>query len=94
MSYDLCVASSQPSAFSPVPTVEQYPEHPIRTGSQLERIIADLGARIGSRKPFTVLSAGDSATEVFDTGTLDRLRKLEHARDPHGMFRSNFPILH
>ncbi|MEU1203888.1 FAD-binding oxidoreductase [Nocardia sp. NPDC005825] len=59
-----------------------------------KRIIAELGARVSGRKPFTVLSAGDSATEVFDTGTLDRLRKLKHARDPHGMFRSNFPILH
>ncbi|MFF0634524.1 FAD-binding oxidoreductase [Nocardia sp. NPDC004151] len=59
-----------------------------------KRIVADLGGRVGGRKPFTVLSAGGSATEVFDTNALDRLRKLKHARDPHGVFRANFPILH
>ncbi|MFI5541481.1 FAD-binding oxidoreductase [Nocardia sp. NPDC051900] len=59
-----------------------------------KRIIADLGARVSGRKPYTVLSAGDSVAEVFDTGTLDRLRKLKQARDPHGVFRANFPILH
>ncbi|MFI7188995.1 FAD-binding oxidoreductase [Nocardia nova] len=59
-----------------------------------KRIITDLGARVGGRKPYTVLSPGDSATEVFDTGTVDRLRTLKQARDPHGVFRANFPIPH
>ncbi|WP_107658950.1 FAD-binding oxidoreductase [Nocardia suismassiliense] len=59
-----------------------------------KRIIADLGARVSGRRPYTVLSAGDSVTEVFDTSTLDRLRKLKRARDPHGVFRANFPVLY
>ncbi|MBU3067008.1 FAD-binding oxidoreductase [Nocardia sp. NEAU-G5] len=59
-----------------------------------KRIIADLGARVSGRKPYTVLSAGDSVAEVFDTGTIDRLRKIKQARDPHGVFRANFPIPH
>ncbi|MEU1963642.1 hypothetical protein [Nocardia sp. NPDC019304] len=35
---------------------------------------------------------GHSSADVFDTGTLDRLRKLEQARDPQGVFRASFPI--
>ncbi|MET8424492.1 FAD-binding oxidoreductase [Nocardia sp. NPDC004860] len=59
-----------------------------------KRIITDLGARVSGRKPYTVLSAGDSVADVFDPGTVDRLRKLKQARDPHGVFRANFPIPH
>ncbi|MVU80069.1 FAD-binding protein [Nocardia sp. ET3-3] len=59
-----------------------------------KRIVSDLGARVTGRKPYTVLSPGDSLADVFDTGTLDRLRTLKRTRDPHGVFRANFPIPH
>ncbi|MGW4352169.1 FAD-binding oxidoreductase [Nocardia sp. NPDC004582] len=63
-------------------------------GITQKRIIADLGARVGGRKPYTVLSPGDSVADVFDTGDLGRLRQLKRARDPYGVFRANFPIPH
>ncbi|RMI35571.1 hypothetical protein [Nocardia stercoris] len=58
-----------------------------------KRLVTELGARVSDRKPYTVLSAGDTVAQVFDPDTLTRLRALERARDPHGVFRANFPIL-
>ncbi|RMI31200.1 FAD-binding oxidoreductase [Nocardia stercoris] len=59
-----------------------------------KRIITDLGARVSGRKPYTALSPGDTVTEVFDAETLNRLREVKRVRDPHGVFRANFPIPH
>ncbi|TKK89075.1 FAD-binding oxidoreductase [Herbidospora galbida] len=45
------------------------------------------------RKPFTYLSPGEKAAAAFPAGTLARLREIKRRRDPHGTFRSNFPVL-
>ncbi|TDC56833.1 FAD-binding oxidoreductase [Actinomadura sp. KC345] len=45
------------------------------------------------RKPFTLLAPGERAANAFTPGVLDRLRVLKRARDPHGVLRSNFPVL-
>jgi hypothetical protein len=45
------------------------------------------------RKPFTVLSPGERAASAFPDETLSRLRAVKTARDPHGTFRSNYPVL-
>ncbi|MGW4242295.1 FAD-binding oxidoreductase [Nocardia sp. NPDC004722] len=57
------------------------------------RIIAELGPRVTGRKPFTALAAGDTVASVFDDATLDRLGELKRIRDPHNVFRANFPVL-
>ncbi|MBB5790767.1 FAD-binding oxidoreductase [Jiangella mangrovi] len=44
------------------------------------------------RKPFTFLAGGDRAGAAFPTDDLGRLRAIKQARDPHGVFRSNFPV--
>ncbi|MFG2247825.1 FAD-binding oxidoreductase [Spirillospora sp. NPDC048823] len=45
------------------------------------------------RKPFTFLAPGERAAKAFTPGTLAGLRDLKRRRDPHGVFRSNFPVL-
>ncbi|WP_062442241.1 FAD-binding oxidoreductase [Herbidospora daliensis] len=45
------------------------------------------------RKPFTYLAAGEKAAAAFPADTLARLREIKRRRDPHGTFRSNFPVL-
>jgi UDP-N-acetylenolpyruvoylglucosamine reductase len=45
------------------------------------------------RKPFTFLAPGERAASAFTSETRARLRALKRARDPFGVFRSNFPIL-
>ncbi|MEV6771689.1 FAD-binding oxidoreductase [Nocardia sp. NPDC051030] len=57
------------------------------------RIIADLGPRVSGRKPFTSLISGDTVASTFDDKTVDRLRDLKRIRDPHNIFRANYPVL-
>ncbi len=76
----------QASGADPVAVAE------IRTTQK--RILAALGSRVGGRKPYTALSVGDTAAEAFPAETLTRLQDLKRARDPHAVFRSNFPVLH
>lgn len=45
------------------------------------------------RKPFTYLSPGEHAAVAFPAATLARLRAIKRRRDPHRVFRSNFPVL-
>lgn len=58
-----------------------------------DEIVDALGAHSSGRKPFTFLSAGESAAAAFDDATLARLRALKQARDPQGVIRSNYPVL-
>ncbi|MEK8227137.1 hypothetical protein NKG05_15280 [Oerskovia sp. M15] len=48
---------------------------------------------MSGRKPLTFLAPGERAAAAFDQGTIDRLRAIKRARDPHGTLRSNFPVL-
>lgn len=56
-------------------------------------ILGTLRDHIGATKPLTFLAPGEQAAEAFDETTLARLRELKRVRDPHNVFRSNFPVL-
>ncbi|PZG17598.1 FAD-linked oxidase [Nonomuraea aridisoli] len=60
-----------------------------------ERMRQSTGALVphSGRKPFTFLAAGESAASAFTPDALARLRALKRARDPRGIFRSDFPVL-
>lgn len=62
------------------------------TRAKQAEIVADLGASISGRKPYTVLSPGDTAAKSFSGSTLARLREIKRARDPHHVFRANYPV--
>ncbi|GAA2729770.1 FAD-binding oxidoreductase [Actinocorallia aurantiaca] len=47
---------------------------------------------VSGRKPFTYLNPGETAADAFAPAALDRLRDIKHHHDPHGLFRSNFPV--
>ncbi|WP_312888071.1 BBE domain-containing protein [Nonomuraea rhodomycinica] len=40
-----------------------------------------------------MLSPGETAAKSFSAGTLARLREIKRARDPHNVFRANYPVL-
>ncbi|MEU0567930.1 hypothetical protein ABZ297_21430 [Nonomuraea sp. NPDC005983] len=55
--------------------------------------MADLEAYISGRKPYTLLSPGDTAAKSFSGCALARLREIKRARDPHNVLRANYPVL-
>ncbi|MFI9505888.1 FAD-binding oxidoreductase [Nocardia sp. NPDC052566] len=61
--------------------------------ARFAEIVDDLGAHITGSKPYTFLAPGESAAAAFDPATLDRLRAIKRARDPHNVIRANFPVL-
>ncbi|MEV4252708.1 FAD-binding oxidoreductase [Spirillospora sp. NPDC049652] len=63
------------------------------TRARQAEVVADLGSYVSGRKPYTVLSPGDSAAHAFSPGTLERLREIKRARDPHNVLRANYPVL-
>ncbi|MER7504366.1 FAD-binding oxidoreductase [Nonomuraea pusilla] len=63
------------------------------TRAKQAEVVADLGALVSGRKPYTVLSPGDTAAQAFDDGTLARLREIKRDRDPHHVLRANYPVL-
>ncbi|MGW5685552.1 FAD-binding protein [Nonomuraea sp. NPDC003754] len=63
------------------------------TRAKQAEVVADLEAYISGRKPYTVLSPGDTAAKSFSGSTLARLREIKRARDPHNVFRANYPVL-
>ncbi|MEV4370170.1 FAD-binding oxidoreductase [Nonomuraea sp. NPDC049637] len=56
-------------------------------------VVADLEAYVSGRKPYTLLSPGETAAQSFSGDALARLRKIKRARDPHNVFRANYPVL-
>ncbi|GAA5052600.1 FAD/FMN-containing dehydrogenase [Thermocatellispora tengchongensis] len=56
-------------------------------------IAAALAPYTGERRPLTFMEAGDTAAAAFSPETLARLREIKRARDPHGVFRGNFPVM-
>ncbi|GAA2213841.1 FAD-binding oxidoreductase [Nonomuraea monospora] len=63
------------------------------TRARQAEVVADLGAYVSGRKPYTMLSPGETAAQSFPEGTLERLREIKRARDPHNVFRANYPAL-
>ncbi len=60
--------------------------------ARMDVMIAALGEGVSGRKPFNGLVPGESATAALSTVDLKRLRELKRARDPHGLFRANYPV--
>jgi hypothetical protein len=58
-----------------------------------DELTHDLAPHLGDRTPFTYLAPGDTTAAAFTPDTLGRLRTIKRNRDPHGVFRSNFPVL-
>lgn len=58
-----------------------------------DELVRDLAPSTSGRKPYTFLASGETAAQAFDTDTLTRLREIKQDRDPHGVFRSNYPVL-
>ncbi|AYF74793.1 FAD-binding oxidoreductase [Nocardia yunnanensis] len=58
-----------------------------------KRLVAALGPRVTGRKPYTVLTPGDTTAQAFPADTLSRLQALKRTRDPHSVFRANYPVL-
>ncbi|MDF2704395.1 MAG: FAD/FMN-containing dehydrogenase [Nonomuraea muscovyensis] len=63
------------------------------TRAKQAEVVADLEAYISGRKPYTLLSPGDTASKAFSGSALARLREIKRARDPHNVFRANYPVL-
>jgi FAD/FMN-containing dehydrogenase len=56
-------------------------------------VVAELGAGVSGRKPYTMLAGGERAAAAFAPEAIARLREIKRARDPHGVLRANFPVL-
>ncbi|MEV2278547.1 FAD-binding oxidoreductase [Nocardiopsis sp. NPDC049922] len=52
-----------------------------------------LAPSVSGRTPFTLLSPGKTAASAFSPQALERLREVKRDRDPHGVIRSNYPVL-
>ncbi|MEO3807002.1 FAD-binding protein [Nonomuraea sp. B1E8] len=63
------------------------------TRAKQAEIVAGMKPYISGRKPYTVLSPGDTAAKSFSGSALARLREIKRARDPHNVFRANYPVL-
>ncbi|WP_027942656.1 FAD-binding oxidoreductase [Amycolatopsis taiwanensis] len=96
-------AFAQPSDSPHGPLTEPYaiylfgipttPETAAAVHTRQHDLIASLAPHVGDRKPFTYLAPGENAADTFSPGTLTRLQTIKRNRDPHGVFRSNFPVL-
>ncbi|MFC4114075.1 FAD-binding oxidoreductase [Nonomuraea zeae] len=62
------------------------------TRARQAEVVADLAAYVSGRKPYTVLSPGDTAASSFSGSALARLREIKRARDPQNVFRANYPV--
>ncbi|WP_232663056.1 FAD-binding oxidoreductase [Pseudonocardia sp. TRM90224] len=62
-------------------------------GERQSELAAALRPVTTGRKPFTMLAPGERAAAAFPGAALARLRDVKRARDPHGVLRSNFPVL-
>ncbi|WP_410876928.1 FAD-binding oxidoreductase [Nocardia sp. A7] len=58
-----------------------------------QSLVDALGTQVSGRKPFGFLNPAESAAAAFEPQALTRLRDIKRHRDPHGVVRSNFPVL-
>jgi hypothetical protein len=75
--------------FGAPPSVESA--HAIR--AKQSEICQVLAPDTTGRKPYTYLTPGEHAAAAFPAESLTRLRTIKLQRDPHDVFRSNFPVL-
>ncbi|QFG23968.1 FAD-binding oxidoreductase [Actinomadura sp. WMMB 499] len=69
------------------------PESSAAITAKQRALAGALGPHLSGRKPFTYLNAAETAADAFGPAALGRLRDIKRTRDPHGVFRSNFPVL-
>ncbi|WP_435769404.1 FAD-binding oxidoreductase [Nocardioides sp. SYSU DS0651] len=55
-------------------------------------LVHALGDRVTGRKPFSLLTPGDTPAAAFPAATLERLRAVKRRWDPTALFRSNYPV--
>jgi hypothetical protein len=63
------------------------------TRAKQAELVADLERYVSGRKPYTLLAPGETAARSFTGGALARLQEIKRSRDPHGVFRANYPVL-
>jgi hypothetical protein len=63
------------------------------TRAKQAEVVSGLKARISGRKPYSLLSPGETAAASFSGDALARLREIKRTRDPHNVFRANYPVL-
>lgn len=68
------------------------PQNGAAVESRISALLRTLGPANTARVPFNFLSPEQNAADAFDPATLARLRAVKQQRDPHGVFRSNFPV--
>lgn len=66
---------------------------PEKIAARQDQIVAALGPTVSGRKPYTHLRPSETAAAAFPAGTLRRLQQIKRERDPHGVLRSNYPVL-
>jgi FAD/FMN-containing dehydrogenase len=72
------------------------PSDPATAAAVAERqakVAASLGTTATGRRPQTVLAPTDDVATAFPPATLARLQEAKRRHDPHGVFRSNHPVL-
>ncbi|MEV0424224.1 FAD-binding oxidoreductase [Streptosporangium canum] len=73
--------------------IPSTPEVAAAMGARQNGIADALAPHTSGRRPYTFLSPGDEAATAFPGEVLARLRDVKRARDPHGVFRGNYPVL-
>ncbi|MEV7006529.1 FAD-binding oxidoreductase [Streptosporangium sp. NPDC051022] len=69
------------------------PELAAGVDARQKEIARTLVPYTSGHKPYTFLGLGERAAAVFPGDVLARLRDIKRARDPRGVFRSNYPVL-
>ncbi|WP_067688563.1 FAD-binding oxidoreductase [Nocardia jejuensis] len=61
--------------------------------AKVSAVVDGLAGHIAAGKPYTFLAPGETVAAAFDAATVERLREIKSARDPHAVLRANFPVL-
>ncbi|WP_280443163.1 FAD-binding oxidoreductase [Nocardia brasiliensis] len=72
---------------------EVTPDMAAANETRMADYLTALGSSRSRRTPLTLLGPGQTAADAFTPDTLARLRDIKRSADPHGVFRSNFPVL-
>lgn len=91
-------ALAQPSSAVPGRMTEPYcltfiaPQPTAQTAPAIQQRLDALGEIRSGRTPFTFLTPGRTAADALAPEILARLREIKRRRDPHKVFRSNYPV--
>nr|WP_245655226.1 FAD-binding protein [Nocardia coubleae] len=73
--------------------IQTKPDDAAAIQARSQKYLDALGPELIGRTPFTMLTPGQTARDAFSHDIIDRLREIKRARDPHGLFRSNYQVL-